>query len=166
MRYFVVFTLAVAATLSGCGAAAVASVPARTLPDPLVATSLPDRPDTEEIPPEEDWALSVDDYEVAPGDRRSGVLLSDAKARRAARFRVSYDELRALYEVDIRTWGRERDIFEHALTDADAEVARLRVAAQRSFWEQNDGTIGLVVGLILGAAVVSGAAAVVAEIHP
>jgi hypothetical protein len=155
--------LAAIAVVAGC---ATTATPAndRTLPEPVASTTLPPDTTRDPVPPEDDWVLPVEDVEVAPGDIRSGVLLSDARAMRASRLRISYDELRALYDVDLRTWGRERVVYERYLTLADEEIERMRIAAQRSWWEVNGDEVGLGLGLILGVGLSLGVGAIIAEL--
>lgn len=94
-----------------------------------------------------------------------GVFLSTEMAIRAARLRVAYDELRGLYQVDLRTMDRERDVYESHLRLASAEITRLRGVAQRSWFEQNAGLLGLLGGVIVGVAVVLGVLAATVEIR-
>ncbi|MBN8609636.1 MAG: hypothetical protein J0L92_03580 [Deltaproteobacteria bacterium] len=137
--------------LVGCVPTVAPAAVDHTMPEPLVATELPDEP--EDIAPEERWTFAVDGVEVAPGDVRDGILFSDAMAMRAAQLRIGYDELRALYTIDLRTWGRERSIYERMLQLADEEVTELRRRAERTWWELNGDEVGLVLGLVLGAIV-------------
>ena len=80
---------------------------------------------------------------------------------RAARTKVAYDEIRGLYEVDLRTMDRERGVYERHLKVADDEIAEWRIKARRSWWELNKGTVGLVLGVVTGAALTVGIAAAV-----
>lgn len=132
------------------------------MPDPLVAADLPERPDAKPIPPGADWAVAADGYVVAgetdPTDR-AGICMSMEKASRAARYVVGYNELRGLYEVDIRTWSREREIYSRSLEAADREIERWQKRAERSWWERNRGVVGLAGGLVLGVAAAATAAA-------
>lgn len=127
----------------------------RTLPSPLVAAKLPERPDAVPISPAGDWAVPVADGDTVP-EGRSGVLLSPEKAARAARYVVSYNELRGLYEVDLRTWGREREIYEQHLELAQAEMDRLRREAERSWFERHAPQVALVLGVVVGVAATVG----------
>jgi hypothetical protein len=82
-------------------------------------------------------------------------------AMRAARVKVAYDEMRGLYEVDLRTMDRERQVYDRHLKAADDEIAEWRIKARRSWWELNKGTVGLVIGVVTGAALTVGIAAAV-----
>lgn len=118
----------------------------RTLPESAL-TSLPPRPDSTPIPEAEDWVVPL---EAGDQTDRAGVLLSDAKARRAALWVVEYNRIRGLYEIDLVTWARERVIYNRYLRLADDEVARWQDASRRTWWERHQGQIGLGVGLVLG----------------
>lgn len=156
----------VASLVAGCGPSTAPAATSRTLPDPIAFSTLPESPDAEAIPPEADWALAVEGVEVAPGDVRDGILLSFEKAQRAARLRIAYDELRALYEIDLRTWARERGVYEHYLQLGDEETAAWRTRAERTWWELNGDEFGLVLGLVLGIALSIGVGAIIAELGP
>lgn len=151
----------VSAMLVGC-VPTVAPATAHTLPEPLVAAELP--PEPEQVPLAERWTTPVDDVEVEPGDVRSGILFSDAMAMRAAQLSVEYGRIRGMYLVDIRTWERERQVYDRHLTIADETTAALRVQAQRSWWEINGDEVGLVLGLVLGVGVSIGIGAIMAEL--
>lgn len=144
--------------IGGC-ATTKAAEPKRTLPSPLVAAKLPDRPDAEPIAPSADWSVSCAGYLAEKGDqepelvKKPGICMSTEKAIRAARYVVGYNELRGLYVVDLRTWGRERQIYERHLNAADDEIVRWKERARRSFWEQYSGQIGLGAGIVVGAVV-------------
>jgi succinate dehydrogenase flavin-adding protein (antitoxin of CptAB toxin-antitoxin module) len=90
-----------------------------------------------------------------------GILMSQEMTMRAARLKVAYDEMRGLYEVDLRTMDREREIYERHLKAADDEIADWKQKARRSWWELNQGTVGLVVGVVTGAALTIGIAAAI-----
>lgn len=133
-----------------CSTTKAASPEKRTLPSPLVAAKLPERPDAEVIPSAASWVISAEEGEIVP-EGRSGILMSQEKAMRAARYVVSYDELRRLYEVDLNTWGREREIYERYLIASEAETKRAWTAAERSWWERNAPHIALIGGFVVGA---------------
>jgi hypothetical protein len=138
----------------------------RTTPEQLAARELPPSPDAEAIPPEHDWAVAVQGVQVAPGDRRDGILLSFEKAQRAARLRIAYDELRALYSIDLRTWAREREVYERYLQLADDEIGAWRLRAQRSWWEENGDEFGLFLGLGLGIVLSVAVGAIIVQLEP
>lgn len=155
--------LALAAALCvGC-ATTKSAAPKRTLPEPLAAAKLPERPDAKAIPPSADWAIPVAEGEVVPAGR-SGILLSQEKATRAARYLIGYNELRALYEVDLRTWGRERQVYERYVQLAQDEADRQAKLAERSWWERHSPEIALGLGVVVGAAVTVGIVAAVEEV--
>ncbi len=160
MRYLLAALVTVAV---GCVPAAVPAAQ-HTLPDPLVAAELP--PEPPPVPEEEHWTAPVEGVEVAPGDLRDGVLFSDAMALRVGQLVVEYERVRGLYLIDMRTWGRERSIYERHLTLADQEIATWRTRAERSWWEVNGDEVGLFLGLVLGAGVTLGIGGIVAELNP
>lgn len=150
----------------GCASTAQPAATARTLPPPLAFSDLPPDVTRDPLPPDQDWVLPVEDVEVAPGDRRDGVLLSDARAARAARLRIAYDELRGLYGIDLRTWAREREVYERYLQLGDEEIAVWRQRAQRSWWEENGDEVSLFLGLGLGIVLSVAVGAIIAELAP
>jgi len=145
----------------GC-APTIAPAVERTVPDPLVAAELP--AELEDVPPEDRWTVPAEGVEVAPGDVRDGVLFSDAIAMRAAQLRVEYDRIRGLYQIDLRTWAREREIYERMLSTADEEIASWRQRAERSWWELNGPEVALVLGAVLGIGMTIGIGAVLVEL--
>jgi len=133
-----------------CSATTAASPEKRTLPSPLVAAKLPERPDADAIPSAASWVIPMEAGETVP-DGRSGILMSQEKAMRSARYIVSYDELRRLYEVDLNTWGREREIYESYLIASEAETKRAWTAAERSWFDRNAPHLALIGGFVVGA---------------
>lgn len=157
MRYGLVACLVVGVVLlcfSACSTTKIVEKK-RTLPFALVATELPERPDAKPISPSADWAKSMEVGDTVP-EGRAGVLMSTEKAIRAARYVVVYNELRDLYQIDIRTWGREREIYQRHLDAADDEIERWKKNADRTWWENNVGYIAVGAGLVLGAAITIG----------
>lgn len=152
----------------GCSTASPPQAEKRTLPEPLVAAELPPHPkDEKAITPAADWAAACDGYYVESEDGskeltpRPGICMSAEKATRAARYVIRYDELRGLYIIDLRTWGREREIYEAHLDLAQDEVDAWKKKAERSWLERNAGPVGLTVGIVLGvAAAAAGTAAI------
>jgi len=135
----------------------------RTLPEPLIDTMLPEVPS--EVPaskrvvePVKSCAVETMGEEVAR-EVGPGIYMSFEMAKRAAELSVAYDEMRELYEVDLRTMEREREVYQRQLDLADQEVERQRERARRSWWEKNRGWIGLGTGLVVGAALAVGIAA-------
>lgn len=154
------FTLA-ALLLVACSTTKVAAPEKRTLPSPMVAAKLPARPDAEAVPAAANWVVPIEVGEVVP-EGRAGILMSQEKAMRAARYLVAYDELRQLYEVDLNTWGREREIYERHLIASEAETARAWKAADRSWWEENAPHIAMIGGFVVGAVLT---VSIVAAVH-
>lgn len=147
--------------LVGCGAP-VAQQPDETiLPDPMFMTELPDPP--EDVAPDKRIVLPVSECSVEgtdpPEKTPPGIYMTQEMATRTGRTKVAYDELRGMYEVDLRTMDRERDVYQKQLDLADQEVARLREQARRTWWEKNRGWVGLGIGLAVGAGLAIGMAA-------
>lgn len=146
-----------------CGGALPTESSEHTLPDPIFTQELPELP--AEVPPDKRLAVAVSECTVEGSDPPEktppGILMSQAMAMRSARLKVAYDEMRGLYEVDLRTMDREREVYERHLKAADDEIVEWRVKARRSWWEKNKGTVGLVLGVITGAALTVGIAAAV-----
>lgn len=143
--------------VAGCSSAAPAAT-ARTLPEPIYTQELPDEP--ERAPASRRIAVAVEQCTVdgTGGDESPtlvgpGIMLSQEMAVAAGRLRVSYDELRGLYQVDLRTMDREREIYERNLQLSDDEIQRQIQRAERSWLEQNAGVLGLVGGILIGVAV-------------
>ena len=152
-----------AASLSACGAAPPTTAEDRTLPDPLFTKTLPAPP--EEVPEDKRMVVAVSECIVEgsqpPEKTPPGILMSDAMAMRAARLKTSYDELRGLYEVDIRTMDRERGVYERYLDEAEVEIVSWREKAQRSWWERHGAQVMMGVGFVAGAALTVGIVAAI-----
>jgi hypothetical protein len=146
-----------------CSSAPSAPNAERTLPEPISFRELPAPP--EEVPVGQRLVVPVKSCIVEgsnpPQEAPPGILMSQEMAMRAGRLKVAYDELRGLYEVDLVTMGKERTVYERHLKAADVEIALWRQRARRSWWEQNRGTVGLVLGIVTGAALAVGMAAAV-----
>lgn len=156
MRFALVIFLLV---FQGC-ASTKAAQPTRTLPSPLVAADLPERPNVEPIPPAADWTVPCAGYllekegeEEPELVKNPGVCMSVEKAVLAGKYVVAYNELRQLYVIDLKTWGREREIYDRHLEAADGEIKHWKKEAVRSWWEKHSGQIGLGAGLIFGAVI-------------
>lgn len=150
--------------LVGCGAPATQQADESTLPEPLFTTELPDPP--EDVPTSKRIVLPVSKCEVENPDPTApveetppGIYMTKEMAARAGRTKVYADELRGLYEVDLRTMEREREVYQKQLDLADQEVASWREKARRSWLERNRGWVGLGVGLVVGAGLAVGIAA-------
>ena len=150
--------------LVSCGAPATQTTQETTLPDPLFTRELPAPP--ADVPDSKRIVLAVSKCEVEspdptapPEETPPGIYMTKEMATRAGRTKVAYDELRGLYEVDLRTMEREREVYQKQLDLADQEVARLREQARRSWWEKNRGWVGLGIGLVVGAGFAVGMAA-------
>lgn len=147
--------------LACCGAPAQQASEETTPLEPMFTTKLPDPP--AEVPPDKRLAVPVSECVVEgtepPEKTPPGILLSTEMAMRAGRLKVAYDEMRGLYEVDLRTMDRERQVYVKQLDLADQEIARLREEARRSWWETHGAKVMLAVGVVTGAALTIGVAA-------
>lgn len=148
----------------GCGAPVQQHpVDSSDLVEPLFTTTLPDPPD--EVPEEERFVVGVSHCftEGEGAETPPGIYMTEAMAQRAGRLRVAYDEIRGLYEVDLRTMGREREVYQRQLDLAEDEVAQWRERAHRGWFERNRGWLGLGIGLVVGAGLAVGMAAALDE---
>jgi hypothetical protein len=122
-------------------------------------------PDEVQRPDEGVQTVAVDSCVVTGGEEEvetgPGVLFPDESAAYVARLRVSYDEVRGLYEIDQRTWERERQIYTRHLEMADEEIQRANERAERTWWELHGDEVGLIGGFVVGVAVTIGIVAAV-----
>lgn len=139
--------------LAACGAATTGEVAEHTLPDPLFLQELPDPP--EEVPPEKRMSEPAADCTLEGSDPPvklpPGILISHEMGLRAARTKIAYDELRLLYRSDLATMDREREVYGRHLQAADEEVIMWRQRSERTWFERNGTTFGIVVGVVIGA---------------
>lgn len=150
---------------------AVLVTPAWAGPD----DSLPPDPGAEKVPSDDSWAygtvgpeelpdmeepyegdnvcltvsfgapeLRVTGLELLPG----GILMSEAKAMRCAQYKVAYDELRALYELDLKGWTLNEEVYQKQLKKADKEIVSLNKELG-STWNRYKFAIGLGIGFLL-----------------
>ena len=161
MRWPVVILLAMAV---GCA----------STPQPVAQRTLPDSTFESEIPPEPERparisTIPVEQCVVGEGEEAEetgpGILFSDESAAYVGRLRIGYDELRRLYIIDSRTRERERQIYERALSNADEEIQRQAQRAERTWWEQHGGVVGLVSGIVVGVAATIGVLAATEEVR-
>ena len=105
--------------------------------------ALPDKPDSDPIPEDKNYAHPLTKGQSAPAD---GVLLSPEKSARALKYKVGYNEILNLYQADRDVWRHNRAIYEERLKQANAEIKRLAP----DWWAAHIGSIGFVGGLIFG----------------
>lgn len=141
------------------GCASARPLPARAPLVPVGEVALPPRPDAQPIAAAEQWVVPMEQGQCAT---RAGIQMSMANAQRAAQWRIGYDEIRGLYEVDRRTWVAQTAVFVEGLRTADREIERLRP----TWFEQHSGQIGLATGLFLGAVLAVGIAAAIHQVAP
>lgn len=158
MRWPVVILLTVAV---GC-ASTPQPVAQRTLPDPTFESEIPPEPER----PARISTTPVEQCQVDDGGTTGpGVLFDMDSAAYVGRLRIGYDELRRLYIIDSRTRERERQIYERALSNADEEIQRQAQRAERTWWEQHGGVVGLVSGIVVGVAATIGVLAATEEVR-
>lgn len=133
-----------------------------------LAEDLPDDPGKTPIPAAENWvhgtigAGDIDGLDaliegdvfcqrkLAEGFQlvKGGLLFAEAKAVRLGEYKIAYDELRALYSVDLRAWSMKEKIYVDELEKCQAEVKEL--SKPSGFFQRNKGMIGFILGLALG----------------
>lgn len=147
MKHFVAALMCV---VVGCASSALPKT-TRTLPEPVVSVELP--PEPKPVEPRDRWTKPVSVCTTDEGEETPpGVLLSIPMARLAGELRVSYNEIRMIYEIDQRTWQKERTVYERNLELADQEIERANKRAERTWWERHSGQMGVAIGFIVGAA--------------
>lgn len=91
--------------------------------------------------------LQVSGLVLLPG----GILMSEAKALRAAEYKIAYDELRGLYSIDIQVWAEKEKVYHDNLERADKQIIKLEKKLD-SPWNRYKFAIGM--GLGFGLAVI------------
>lgn len=89
-----------------------------------------------------------------PCPARAGILISEPKVARIKLYQIRYKELRKTYVADRLEWSAHRELYEVKLSMFNTEIVKLNQdldeALEESWWEENDGTIGVTVGLVAG----------------
>jgi hypothetical protein len=156
--------VALAFVVVGCGSQATAAS-SRTLPDPVVEAEMPEEV---ERPEGGVRTQAVDSCLVGEGEDAQetgpGILFDQDSAMYVARLRVGYDEVRGLYDVDQRTWARERQVYQRHLELGDEEIERANERAERSWWEKHGDEVGLITGFVVGVAVTVGITAAIDKV--
>jgi hypothetical protein len=91
--------------------------------------------------------LQVTGFVILPG----GILMSEAKALRAADYKIAYTELRGLYSIDLQVWAEKDRIYKDNLERADKQIEKLDKQLN-SKWTRYKFAVGM--GLGFGLAVV------------
>lgn len=91
----------------------------------------------------------------------SGILMSEAKASRCADYKVAYDAVKKLYQLDSDLSKTKLKIYEDQLGLAQAKVQELTRNEKPSWFQANKGVIGFVLGLVIGVGLTIGVAAAV-----
>jgi hypothetical protein len=86
-------------------------------------------------------------------------MLSTDMAARAARVKIAYDEMRALYEIELRAREREREAYQRIVEAADEEADLWRERSERTWFERHGWWLGMGAGVIVGAGTAIGIAA-------
>jgi len=161
-RYRRAWLVLVVGVVSASCAQGAAQAPRRTLPV-YEPPALPEPP--QDVPAGQRGAVAVVTcVEDAPtgGTPRTvgpGIMLSTEMALHAARLRVSYDELRAVCEVDRRMAAGEREAYQRVVDAADEESALWRERSRRTWFERNGWWVGMIGGVVVGAGTAVGIAA-------
>jgi len=126
--------------------------PTPTVPDSAIKrveeAPLPPDPSIEPPPdgvPSEEW---VEPHEPGTCSGKPGILISEGRAARDARFRIRYRELRTICEVDREVWKAHRDLYETRLGLAVRTIQSL----QPGWWDRNKFQLGVVGGMVIGVA--------------
>lgn len=130
---------------------------------------MPD-PEAEEIKPADNWVYAtVEDAEdkLIDGDvacwqkqgisltlMPGGILMSEAKAMRAANYKLAFDEVKTLYSIDLKAWPAKLDVYKMQLVASEKMIEKLQKEAKRTWLEKNGFTLGLIVGMIISGGVV------------
>lgn len=158
----VVFVAGLALGAAACPQGAAQVQTRAALPE-YVPRALPAPP--EDVPEGRRVSVAVSECvtEAAAGSPPSkvgpGIMLSPEMAMRAARTKVAYDEIRGLYEVDLRVMALEREACGRVVSAADEEAALWRERSKRSWVERNGVWLGIGVGVVVGAGTAVGLAA-------
>jgi hypothetical protein len=91
----------------------------------------------------------------------SGILMSEAKAGRCADYRVAYDAVKKLYQLDMDLSKTKLKIYEDQLGLAQGKVNELTKENKPGWWATNKGVVGFVLGLVIGVGLTIGVAAAV-----
>lgn len=106
---------------------------------------LPNRPDENQIPDEDDWVEPIFEGDVAD---RDGIIMSPEKAVRARQWQVGYESLFDIYSIDREIWEQHRIIYETRIRSANEEIRRLAP----TWWDENSLYIGMSSGFVAGVA--------------
>ena len=135
---------------------------------PALADDLPDDPGKVPVPAAENWVIGtlgtgdIDGLDaLMEGDvfcqrklaegfalERGGILMSEKKAALLGEYKIAYDELRALYSIDLKAWDLKESVYKNELEKCSATVEKL--SKPPGFWAKNGGYILFILGLALG----------------
>jgi len=85
--------------------------------------------------------LQVSGLVLLPG----GILMSEAKALRAADYKIAYTELRGLYSIDLQVWAEKERIYRDNLERADKQIIKLDKQLN-SKWNRYKFAVGMGIG--------------------
>lgn len=85
--------------------------------------------------------LQVSGLVLLPG----GILMSEAKALRAADYKIAYTELRGLYSIDLQVWAAKEKVYEDNLKRADKQIEKLDKQLN-SKWNRYKFAVGMGIG--------------------
>ena len=135
---------------------------------PAMADDLPDDPGKTPIPAAENWVIGtlgmgdIDNLDaLMEGDvfcqrklaegfalERGGILMSEKKAALLGEYKIVYDELRALYLIDLKAFDLKAQIYTQELEKCQVEIEEL--SKPPGWWTANKGLLGFILGMALG----------------
>ncbi|NIT77385.1 MAG: hypothetical protein GWO44_10975 [Thermoplasmata archaeon] len=141
-------TLSLCMVTAGCASTKATKI---TLPTYKPAKLKPPIEDRTKLPPKKGaptvvTACSAKKGEVAPADCQvpfNGILVDQNYAARAKLYKAERDKLRSIVETDRSAFASTHKVHEEAIND-------LAKRAQRSWWENNKGTVGFWGGMVIG----------------
>jgi hypothetical protein len=138
--------------VAGCAAVPVRGDPTFSQSHRVETIPLPEDPERIAIPsniPKEEW---LEAQEAGVLAKRSGILVSEARAYRDGLFRISYRELRAIVMSEQSVWAAHRELYEERLQQADRKIRDM----QPDWFTRHEGQLGVVGGFIVGASLTVG----------
>jgi len=136
---------------------------------PALADDLPDDPGKVPVPAAENWVIGtlgtgdIDGLDaLMEGDvfcqqvlangsyqlTKGGLLFSEKKAVKLGEYEIAYDEIRALYSIDLKAWDLKESVYKNEVEKCSATVEKL--SKPPGFWAKNGGYILFTLGLALG----------------
>jgi len=138
--------------LAGCASSQTSKITLPTYKPAKLKPPIEDRKETK-LPPKVGaptvvMACSAKRGEAAPEDCKvpfNGILVDPNYAARAKLYKAERDKLRSIVQTDRNAFAATHTVHEEAIND-------LAKRAQRSWWENNKGTVGFWGGMVVGMA--------------